>query len=376
MLLSGTWVIDTTNRLGWLTGRVLADLGAEVIKVDPPNTDRNGPDWRAFNVNKRVLDLDLDRSDHRPVLDKLLSRADICIVTPGSDCPKTIDPHELRERFPHLVVVVITPFGLTGPRRHWRGSDIELMAAGGAMSLAGDPDGVPLRVSEPQSYGWVGVQAAIGALVALLRRDTSGKGALVDASAQASVVMAAAHAPAFFDLLGNIPQRAGAFITGRSISGARFRVFWPCADGHINFIFYGGLAGKRTNQQLVSWMKERGVELGALADIDWARFDVVRATQSEVDAIEAPVFRFFSTVTKQEFLTEAHRREMLGYPVSTVADIVSDPQLEEREFFAAVDDIDGLTRRYCGSFAIVDGKRPPLRYPAGARFVMEGDDKP
>jgi crotonobetainyl-CoA:carnitine CoA-transferase CaiB-like acyl-CoA transferase len=371
MLLSGTWVIDATNRVGWLAGRVLADLGAEVIKVDPPNTDRSGPEWRAFNVNKRVLDIDLAQPDNRSVLDKLLSRADICVVTPGADDPNKIDPYELRERHPHLVVVVITPFGLTGPRQDWRASDIELMAAGGAMSLAGDPDGVPLRVTEPQSYSWAGAQAAIGALVALFRRETSGKGALVDASAQASVVMAAAHAPAFYDLLGVIPQRAGAFITGRSISGARFRVFWPCLDGHINFIFYGGVAGKRTNEQLVVWMQERGEDLGALAGIDWNCFDVVRATQAEVDAIEAPVLRFFSNITKHEFLTEAHRREMLGYPVSTVADLASDPQLEEREFFADVDGIDGVTQRHCGSFSIIDGKRSPLRYPAGTRFVME-----
>jgi benzylsuccinate CoA-transferase BbsE subunit len=100
MLLSGTWVIDATNRVGWLTGRVLADLGAEVIKVDPPNTDRSGPDWRAFNVNKRVLDIDLAQPDNRSVLHKLLSRADVCVVTPGADESNKIDPYELRERHP------------------------------------------------------------------------------------------------------------------------------------------------------------------------------------------------------------------------------------------------------------------------------------
>jgi len=371
MLLSGIWVIDATNRFGWLTGRILADLGAEVIKVDPPKTEQDGPDWRAFNVNKRVLDLDLSRSEDQAVFNQLLSRADICLVTPGRDDPNKLDPDELRKKNPHLLVVAITPFGSTGPRRHWRGGDIEVMAAGGAMSLAGEPDGVPLRVSEPQSYNWAGAQAAIGALVALFRRDVSGEGGLVDVSAQASVVIASAHAPAFFDLLGVIPHRAGAFITGRSISGARFRVFWPCGDGYINFIFYGGVAGRRTNEQLVAWMRERGEDLGALAGIDWSIFDVVRATQAEVDAIEAPVLRFFSTITKREFLIEAHRREMLGYPVSTVADIASDPQLKERGFFSAVEGIDGLTQHHCGGFLIVDEQRPPIRYSAGAKVTAE-----
>lgn len=371
MLLSGTNCVDATNRFGWLTGRILADLGAEIIKVGPAKKERESRDWRAFNVNKRALDLDLGAPKDQRIFNQLLSRADICVVTPDPEDPNRLDPYELRRRHPHLIVVTITPFGLTGPRRSWRGSDIEVMAAGGAMSLAGEPDGVPLRVSEPQSYNWAGAQAAIGALVALLRRDMSGEGALVDVSAQASVVIAAAHAPAFFDLLGVTPRRAGAFITGRSISGARFRVFWPCADGHINFIFYGGIAGKRTNEQLVAWMRERGAELGALANINWNIFDVVRATQSEIDAIEAPALLFFSTITKREFLNEAHRREMLGYPVATVADIASDPQLKERKYFSTIDGGNGLTQRHCGSYLIVDGQRPPIRYPAETTISAE-----
>jgi benzylsuccinate CoA-transferase BbsE subunit len=156
-----------------------------------------------------------------------------------------------------LLVVAIRPFGGVGPRSAWKASDIELMAAGGAMALAGEPDGLPVRVSEPQSYGWAGAQAAIGALVALFRREATGRGDLVDVSAQASVIAALSHAPAFVDLLGVEPTRAGAFMTGRSIKGARYRVFWPCRDGYINFIFYGGMAGRRTNEQLVAWMREQ-----------------------------------------------------------------------------------------------------------------------
>jgi benzylsuccinate CoA-transferase BbsE subunit len=239
------------------------------------------------------------------------------------------------------------------------------MAAGGAMALAGEPDGMPVRVSEPQSHGWAGAHAAIGALVALFRRDVTGRGDLVDVSAQASVIAALSHAPAFVDLLGVEPTRAGAFMTGRSIKGARYRVFWPCRDGHINFIFYGGVAGRRTNEQLLAWMRQSGAELGALAAIDWQSWDPTKADQAEVDAIEAPVAKFFARLTKREFLTEGHRREMLGYPVATVADIASDPQLEARGFFQTVA---GSSERFCGSFAVIDGERPPLRHHPGAPF--------
>jgi benzylsuccinate CoA-transferase BbsE subunit len=242
------------------------------------------------------------------------------------------------------------------------------MAAGGAMALAGEPDGTPVRVSEPQSYGWAGAQAAVGALVALYKRDATGRGDLVDVSGQASVVTALSHAPAFVDLNGIEPTRAGAFMTGRSIKGARYRVFWPCRDGYINFIFYGGAAGRRTNERLLDWMRESGAELGALATIDWETWDPTKANQAEVDAIEAPVLEFFAGLTKREFLIEGHRREMLGYPVSTVADIASDPQLEARGFFQIAP---GSHERFCGGFAVIDGERPPLRHQPGAPFVSE-----
>jgi crotonobetainyl-CoA:carnitine CoA-transferase CaiB-like acyl-CoA transferase len=362
-LLRDTLIVDATDRFGWLAGRILADLGGDVIKLDPPGTDRNRPDWRAFNVNKRVLNLDPSSPDHRPRLEELLAKADICLLTPATfDGGGWLDPRTLRKRCPRLVVVAITPFGSAGPRSGWRGTDIEVMAAGGAMALAGEPEGAPLRISEPQSYGWAGAQAATGAMVALYRRAVTGRGDLVDVSAQASVVAAIAHAPAFVDILGVEPQRAGAFMTGRSVHGTRYRVFWPCRDGWLNFIFYGGKAGRRTNEQLVAWMRERGADPGPLARIDWLRFDPTKADQAEVDALEAPVLIFFAQITKREFLSETHRREMLGYPVSTVADIASDPQLEARAFFETVTGIGGATETHCGSFAVIDGVRPPLRH--------------
>jgi crotonobetainyl-CoA:carnitine CoA-transferase CaiB-like acyl-CoA transferase len=268
MLLSDVLIIDATDRLGWLAGRLLADLGADVIKLAPPETDRSRSEWRAFNVNKRIVEFDPQTAADRTRVEELLRTADICLLTPGSS-GAYLDASALRGDYPRLVVVAIRPFGGVGPRSAWKASDIELMAAGGAMALAGEPDGMPVRVSEPQSYGWAGAQAAVGALVALFRREATGRGDLVDVSAQASVIAALSHAPAFVDLIGIEPTRAGAFMTGRSIKGARYRVFWPCRDGYINFIFYGGVAGRRTNEQLVAWMRECVAELGALAAIDW-----------------------------------------------------------------------------------------------------------
>ncbi len=357
-MLRGCAVVDATDRLAWLAGRLLGDLGAEVVKVEAPGADTHAAEWRALNAGKRLVALDPASAAGGAQFEALAAAADIVLCTPRPDAPPDTDPRRIAGRHPRAVVVSVTPFGLTGPKSGWRASDLELMAAGGAMSLAGEPGGAPMRVSAPQAYAWAGAQAAVGALVALHHQRRSGRGQLVDVSAQSAVITALSHAPTFVDLLGVTPTRAGAFMTGRSVTGAQFRVFWPCRDGYLNFILYGGAAGRRTNEQLVAWMRARGAELGPLADIDWGRWDPTRATQGEVDAIEAPVGRFFAAVAKREFLEEAHRREMLGYPVSTVADIAADPQLAARGFWRERRGPDGRTERHCGAFVVVDGRRP------------------
>jgi crotonobetainyl-CoA:carnitine CoA-transferase CaiB-like acyl-CoA transferase len=352
-MLGACRIVDATGRLGWLAGRLLADLGARVVKIEAPGADVSSPHWRALNVNKRLLRLPLETGS----VEKLATDCDILLATPepGTSEIALFDYPRLASKNPALVLVVITPFGLTGPKADWRATDLEIMAAGGAMSLAGEPDGTPMRVSAPQAYAWAGAQAAVGALVALFHRRATGRGQLVDVSAQAAVITSLAHAPAFVDIAGISPTRAGAFMTGRSVAGARFRVFWPCRDGYVNFILYGGVAGRRTNEQLVAWMRERGIELGPLASQDWTKWDPTIATQDTVDALEAPMARFFSGISKSEFLAGAHAREMLGYPVSTVADIAADPQLAARGFWQ-----DLGSERHCGVFAVIDGKRPPL----------------
>jgi crotonobetainyl-CoA:carnitine CoA-transferase CaiB-like acyl-CoA transferase len=366
-VLAGIRVLDCTDRLGWLAGRLLADLGADVVKIEAPDAPVDAPDWRALNVNKRLERLDPGRAEGRREFDRLAGGADIVLATftPGTARAEVFDEARLHRLNPRLIVVAITPFGRDGPRAGWLASDLEIMAASGAMSLAGEPGGTPLRVSAPQSYGWAGSQAAVGALTALAARGRSGRGQGVDVSAQAATIVALSHAPAFVDVDGTSPTRAGAFMTGRSVKGARYRVFWPCADGWLNFILYGGVAGRRTNAQLLDWMRAREAPLGALAGVDFERWDPTLAQQSEVDALEAPIAAFFASITKREFLDEAHRREMLGYPVFDVADIARDPQLAARRFWSDVPGVAGRPERHCGCFAIIDGVRPALAPRAG-----------
>lgn len=348
-MLRGLRVVDATGRLGWLAGRLLADCGARVVKLEAPGAEVASPHWRALNVNKRLVYGQLEDCD---------GEADILLATPS---PAEFDflQRRMNDR-PGLVLVCITPFGMTGPKAGWRASDLEIMAAAGAMSLAGEPDGMPVRVSAQQAYAWAGAQAAVGALIARRYQRITGHGQLVDVSAQSAVITALSHAPAFVDIAGVSPTRAGSFMTGRSVTGARFRVFWPCREGYLNFILYGGAAGRRTNEQLVAWMRERGVDPGPLAAQDWAKWDPTVATQQIVDALELPIGRFFGSLTKKEFLEGAHSREMLGYPVSTVADIAADPQLAARGFWQDLPAPGGGSERHCGAFVIVDGRRASL----------------
>lgn len=367
--LSPFRVLDLTDELGFLCGKILGDLGADVIKIERPGGDpargigpffhgQLDPEkslyWFGFNNNKRGVTLNLERARGRELFSRLAAGADFLIESfaPGYLDGLNLGYTALSRMNPRLVYTSITPFGQTGPYARFHASDIEIMAASGCMSLTGDPDRPPLRVTFPQSYSWTGSSAAMGTLVAHFHRERSGEGQQVDVSAQACLLWAFSHAHTFWDLNRHLEKRAGSFMTGRSITGAKMRVFWPCKDGYLNFIIYGGEAGRRTNQALVEWMDSRGKAPEFLKNKEWKTFNIAEVTQEEIDQMEEPIARFFEQVTKKEFLEEVIQREMLGYPVATVEEIFQDPQLEARNFWQSVDHPElGNSILYPGGFA-------------------------
>jgi crotonobetainyl-CoA:carnitine CoA-transferase CaiB-like acyl-CoA transferase len=192
----------------------------------------------------------------------------------------------------------------------------------------------------------------MAALVAHMKRRRTGMGEHVDISAQATMLWGFSHAHTFWDLNRALEKRAGSFMTGRSITGAKMRVFWPCRDGYLNFIIYGGEAGRKTNQALVDWMQSKGQAPDFLAEKDWGSFNIEQVTQEEIDKMEKPIAEFFAGVTKREFFAAVTERGMLGYPVSTAAEILEDPQLEARGFWQEVPHPElNRTLRYPGGFA-------------------------
>lgn len=382
LLLKPYRVLDLTGPLGYSCGKTLGDLGADVIKIEPPQGDpwrQKAPlaksptgstenlDWLAYNANKRGITINLESPAGRDEFRTLVSKVDFVLESfpPGTMDAWGLGYDELKQLNTGLILVSITPYGQKGPYRGFVASDLEIMALSGAMSLAGEKDGEPMRITVPQAPMWVGAEAAVGALTALAYRVATGKGQHVDVSAQVALIAAISHAPEFWDLNRINPQREGIYITGRSVTGARMQVFWPCMDGWLNFIIYGGVAGRRTNERLVEWMAEKGMAPDALKAIDWSQFKVTNMTQEQVDAIEDPIGKFFLTLTKQEFYEGAVKREMLGYPVFTVEDIYCDKQLEARKFWEEVDDPSlGMTLKYPGGFALLNGQRLQIRHPA------------
>ncbi len=377
-LLAPYRVLDLTDQYGWLCGRILGDLGADVIKIEPPGGDpgrRLGPfyhddphphkglRWLAYNANKRGVTLTVEAAEGQALLRRLAERADFFIESYAPEWLETrgLGYRALREPNPRLVYTSITPFGQTGPYARYRGSDLVAMAMSGLMALVGEPGRPPLRVSLPQAAMWTGMYAAAGTLIAHHYRETSGRGQHVDVGMQASLLWALANAPAHWSLMREDLHRGGSRIVGRSTTGARMRAIYRCRDGHINFIFYGGDAGKRSNEAMVQWMAELNEAPEWLTRKDWGAFNIATSTQAEIDTLEEPFVQFLGRRTKAEFSAEATRRGILGYPVANARDIREDPQLDARGFWQTVahPELDA-TVTYPGLFA---------RFSAAARMI-------
>ena len=372
--LSGLRALDLTGELGWLLGRILADVGVEVQKLDPPGGDpgRNlaplieGPvgavsaAWVAYNMGKGRLDLDLTSSEGRARFLDLAGEVDFVLESeePGVLDGLGIGWEALHARNPGLILTSVTPYGQEGPLAGAPASDLELMSAGGAVWLTGDADRPPVRMTLPQSVCWAGSYAAVGTMIAHHHRQLTGRGQHVDMSAQGGLLPALVHAPSFFDLLGENPMRAGGYLVGRNINGAAMRNIWPCRDGYVTWAIYGGAAGRQSNRGMVEWMEEHGMAPDFLREMDWSTFDVATVTLNEVSAMESAIAKFLETVTKAEFLRQAEERRMLGYVVSTTADIAADEQLEAREAWSEelVPEL-GRSLRFPDGWLKIDGVR-------------------
>ncbi len=341
--------LDLTDEKGFLCGRILADLGVDVIKVEPPGGAPSrivGPFykntihpekslyWFAYNANKRGITLNLDSNEGKSIFRKLVERVDFVIesFSPGYMDKMGLGYPKLSEINPRIILTSITPFGQSGPYKDYKAPDIVGMAASGLMYLCGEPELPPVRISSPQAYLHAGGEAAVGSLIAHYHRETTGVGQWVDVAMQQAVCIATFNAPAFWEVSKVILKRTGQWRTGLS-TGAVQRQIWLCKDGFVNFAVYGGVLGAHTNREVLEWMDSEGLADDFLKAIDWDTLDMGLVDQELWDQIEHRIARFFKAHTKAELFAEALQRNTMIFPVNTVKDISESEHLKARNFW-------------------------------------------
>lgn len=365
-------------------GHFLADLGADVIKIEPPGGDpgrRIGPFyhdipeserslyWFAYNINKRGVTLDLETADGQALFKRLASKADFVIESfqPGYMNEIGLGYDVLSALNPRLVMTSLTLCGQTGPRSHYKPSDIVASAFGGSMYPTGDPDRAPVQISFPQAYLQGAEEATIGALIAHYHRQRTGEGQYVDASIQEALGWNAMNMPHFWEFNKVKLKRVGIHRSWSSASAQRHRVIWPCKDGYVSFTIYGGKTGAPTNRGIVDWMASEMEVPEWLKTMDWDNLSIGVFTEKQFDEFAEPAAAFFKAHTVEELHMGALTRDMMLYPVFTVADISKDDQLDSRRYWQEVEHPElNDTLTYPGPFIKLSEtplqfqRRPPL----------------
>jgi len=378
--------LDLTDDKGFLCGRILGDLGADVIKVELPGGDpsrrigpfyKDIPDpekslyWFAYNANKRGITLNIESEDGKEIFKKLAKKAHFVIESypPGYMDSLALGYSSLSQINPAIILTSITPFGQTGPYAGYKASDIVEMGMCGLMYLCGDPDRPPVRISCPQAYLHAGADAAVGTMMAHYYREMNGQGQRVDVSIQEAVYMGTMNAPPFWELEQRILKRAGVRRTGLT-AGVLQRQVWVCKDGNVNMPVYGGEVGIKTNRALARWMDDEGMADDFLRGIDWDNFDMARVDQKTWDHMERLLERFFLNHTKEELYNKGLSLGAMIYPVSTPKDIAESPQLEARKYWEQVEHPElGETITYPG--AAVKASLTPMRIRKRAPLIGE-----
>lgn len=350
--LDGFRVLDLSDETGFLCGRMLAELGADVVKIEPPSGDParfrppyvggvSDPEraitWLAYNASKRGVTLDLASAAGRVLFDRLCATADAIVETydPATLAALKLDWATLHVAHPQLVVCSITPFGRTGPYAAYRGSDLTVTAMGGNMALTGDPDRAPLRCTMPSSYYHGGSEAASGLLVALLARGVIGEGQHVDVSLQAAMVSTIMTGASQWAMDHRDRNRTGAsYPVGKTLQ----REVWRCKDGFVSYALRGGPARIPGLQATERWLAEEKIAAPAWEGRDWKAYNHNDLTQDQVDALSGPLQELFLRKPMRELFDESVRRGVMLAPVNDSREIANSAQLRSREFFVLVED--------------------------------------
>lgn len=361
--LTGFVVLDLADELGAYASRLLGDLGADVIRIEPPGGSRTrrtgpfvpGPDGqpasafeRFVNAGKRSIVLDLETAAGRSVLERLVPTADVVFETfrPAMANRYGITPEVLLALNPRLVHVSITPFGRDRTSDAVDDDDLTIMAAGGLLALGGYRDTEPIVAAGGQSRNAASIFAAVASLVALLDRERTGIGRWIDVSAQECVAQGVEDSVAAYEMTGRIRRRHG-LEAAEAGSGV-----YPCADGLVAMVA-GRVGTAKAWRALVAWLVEVGAE-GAteLQEPAWSELPY-RQTKDAIRRFSEIFEDFACQRTRLELYREAQSRGIALSPVNDMTSLLRDPQLGARGFWVGVPD------RELGTEATFPG--PPYR---------------
>ncbi len=355
--LEGVRILDLSTRMAEATGKTLADLGAEVIKVEPPGgcDARSAPPfaqdgrslfWEAWGLGKHSVVCDIDTPEGQGQLRALVAGADVLVESfaPGHLAGLGLGPDDLAAVNPALVYVSVTPFGFDVPDATAPMVDLTLSAAGGLLAMQGDHDRVPTPVGYPETSFLGAMQAAADAAMALCERDRSGGGQHLDSSMQAAVMWSLMSITSYAALGQDFPGRGDdrAEATHPEIvPGVPMPVIEPCADGYVGMTLVLGEQGNRGMKSLMAWVIEEGALDDGLVDVAWDAWlemlaDKTLSPEQAAIAIN-DLLAFIKTKTQAEIQERAVAGKMLVAPCFTTARLADDPQLAARDFWVEID---------------------------------------
>jgi crotonobetainyl-CoA:carnitine CoA-transferase CaiB-like acyl-CoA transferase len=371
-MLSCYRILDLTDEKGFLCGKVLGDLGADIIKIEKPggNPARNiGPFfhdisdpekslyWIAFNANKKSITLDIGTADGLEIFKKLVKTADVVIESfpPGHMTHLGLGYQVLSQINPGIIMTSISAFGQDGPYRDFKAPDIVVRALGGLIYTVGDPDRPPLTTSFHHSYLIGAMHGAVGTMVALYHRALTGQGQLVDVPTQQGLAFVGnveSQVPWFLQQI--IPGRNGRkrFPVQLKDGSLYFQpMLWKCKDGDVAFTI-AAAAMTASAKGLIESLKNDGIDAGPLEKWDWREAHEGEWTREEFEGILNTLGEFFARHSQEELLKISLEKSVqLGICLDAEG-ALQFAQLVERGFWTAVDHPElGTSLTYPGGFA-------------------------
>jgi len=324
--LYGYRVLDLTDEKARLCGRFLADMGAEVIRIERPGTPLP---FRWENLSKQSITLDIESKAGRELFKRLVDTADILAE---SHPPRYLEKlglgyPRLNKINPRLIMASITPFGRDGPYRDYKADSLVAGALGGQLYVSGEPEKPPLKPFGNQSYYLASLFAAIGVLLALYRRHASGRGQHIDISLQECVAAALDHVLVRYFYEDTVAQRRGSLHWNNA-----FRIF-PAKDGYILLsLFYQW-------ETLVEWLASENMAED-LTEEKWQNRDYCL---EYIDHIIEVLERWTKSHSRAELVEKAQLMRFPWAEVASVDDLLASPQLKARNFWV---DVEHQGRKY------------------------------